>query len=72
MPSALMLHSIAHCMDGICMPGIVKFIGILAMASCGMHVIAMLSQCTIIGMAQFMLNGKLFPNLVHSRESLLV
>ncbi|MCW2292720.1 hypothetical protein M2262_002770 [Pseudomonas sp. BIGb0408] len=57
MPSALMLHSMAHCMDGIGMPIpmagiIIMFIGILAMASCDMHIIDMLPQCIIIGMAQ--------------------
>jgi len=59
MPSAIMVHSITHFIDGIGMPiigiGIIMFIIGMAMLARDMHIMLMLPQCIIIGMPQFII-----------------
>ena len=59
MPSAIMVHSITHFIDGIGMPiigiGIIMFIIGMLMADWDMHIMLMLPQCIIIGMPQFII-----------------
>ncbi|MCP1444947.1 hypothetical protein J3D54_004079 [Pseudomonas sp. GGS8] len=59
MPSAIMVHSITHFIDGIGMPimgiGIIMFIIGMAMLAPDMHIMLMLPQCIIIGMPQFII-----------------
>ena len=59
MPSAIMVHSITHFIDGIGMPiigiGIIMFIIGMAMLAWDMHIMLMLPQCIIIGMPQFII-----------------
>lgn len=57
MPSAIMVHSIMHFIDGIGMPiiGIIMFIMGMAMLAPEMHIMLMLPQCIIIGMPQFII-----------------
>ena len=59
MPSAIMVHSITHFIDGIGMPiigiGIMVLIIGMAMLAWDMHIMLMLPQCIIIGMPQFII-----------------
>jgi hypothetical protein len=63
MPSAIMVHSITHFIDGIGMPiiggiigmDIIMFIIGSDMLAWDMHIMLMLPQCIIIGMPQFII-----------------
>lgn len=59
MPSAIMVHSITHFIDGIGMPiigmGIIMFAIGMLMLDWDMHIMLMLPQCIIIGMPQFII-----------------
>jgi hypothetical protein len=59
MPSAIIVHSITHFIDGIGMPiigiGIIMLIIGMAMLAWDMHIMLILPQCIIIGMPQFII-----------------
>jgi hypothetical protein len=71
MPSAIIVHSITHFIDGIGMPiigiGIIMFIIGMAMLAWDMHIMLMLPQCIIIGMPQFIIILHIMPSSIISQ-----